>query len=420
MEATVNKPKEWKRVLNITVPREEVESAFDRKLKEYRGRLKLPGFRPGKAPKELIKGKYGEAIRAEMIEDIIQKSYEAACKDHELVPISSAKLNDLKAQEGDPITFTIEIEVEPEVEIKNYRKLKVKVNPSKIKAADVDKVIEDLRGRLATFEDVDRPSKKGDFLTLEYQRVLVDGQERSDVSSPQYPIEIGSSKIKEFDKGLIGKKAGETAELSIRFPKDYGDKEIAGKHGTFTIKVLKVQQRNLPEIDEEFFKKVGDAKDEAELRERITKDLEAREMERAKNEAYDRAIDTLIKDNPFEVPPSRVDQYIDHMHEQVKQYTQPGQPEPTREQVEERYRDTATRTLKRYRIVEYVASKENIKATQEEVDAQIKRLAERYGQPFDTVKQTLRQNGTTNRIRQDIREQKTLDFLIGEYQPEKS
>ena len=153
------------------------------------------------------------------------------------------------------------------------------------------------------------------------------------------------------------------------------------------------------------------------LKAQVRKDLESRESERAKNEAYNGAIDSLIKNNPFDVPPSRVEEYIDRLIEEMSRYRRVNEPVPKREKVAEKYRDSAVRALKRLRIIDFIAAQEKIKAAQEEVDREIEKIAKMYNQPFDQVKQTFRQNGATNRIRADIREQKTLDFLIGEYVP---
>lgn len=416
MKTSVSEPQSWKRLVNVEIPTDEVEKTFGEKLKTYCKKAKIPGFRPGKASPAVIKTRFGDSIRAEIIEELIQKSYTDACAENNIVPVAQPKINDLKADENGPITFTIETEVDPAIVIKGYDKLKAKITPAKVKTAEVDKVIEDLRERTATFEDAERASKKGDFLTIEYQKVIVDGQERTDVSSPTYPIELGASKIKEFDKALAGREAGSVVTAAITFPKDYGDAEIAGKSGEFTIKITKVQQRILPDVNEEFCEKMGDFADETALRSQILQDLEKRELEKAKSAAIDKAVDQLIKSNPFDVPPARVTAYLGYMKEQMERYADNGRPVPSEAEIDSQYRESGVRTIKRQRIVDFIAEKEGIKATQEEVDTEIGVMAERYGRPFDEVKQALRKNGTSMRIRDDIRERKTLDFLIGEYQ----
>jgi trigger factor len=419
LKAQVNRPESWKRVIDVEIPREEFEGAFNEKLSDYRKSARLPGFRPGKAPAAMIAGRYGDVIKAEVIEKLVQSSFEAACKDNNIMPVSKALVSNLSAENGRPLTFSVETEVEPEIEIKGYHKLKVKITPQKVKPADVDTVVEDLRNRFAAFSDVERESKKGDYITIEYTRVVVDGEERKDLKNPQYPIELGSSALKDFDKGLFGRRAGETAELSVKFPKDYGDQALAGKQAEITVAVKKVQEKNLPEINSDFLKKAGDFESIAALRERIQADLEQREYQKARNDAYNKTIDILIKDNPFEVPPSKVERYIDYMCEDLSRYVRPGEPLPAREEVGARYRESGVRTLKRHRIIAHIAAKEGIRATQEEVDKEIARIAAQYNQPFEKVKEALRKDATVLRIREDIAERKTLDFLIGEYTPEK-
>jgi len=418
LKATVTEPESWKRVISIEIPEEEVQSAFDEKLGKYKKDMKLPGFRPGKVPLSLVKQKYGSAIRAEAIDEPVQKSYREACEQNHINPISPAKVNDLKAAEGEPVSFSIETEVDPDIEIKGYQKLKIKPSPKKIKDSDVDEAVKGLQERFAEFKDVDREAKKGDFIKIEYLKVSIDGEERKDIKNPEYPVELGSeNRIKDFDKGIIGHRAGETVNISVKFPKDYQDAQIAGKTGEFEVKIVAVQEKQLPEINEEFIKKLGNFADENALREDIRKNLENEEANKAKNEACDKAIDTLIKDNPFDVPEARIEQFIDYMYQEALRYNRNEAP-LSREDVAARYRDTAVRTIKRHRIIDYISQKENIKATQEEVDSHIQKLADMYNQPFDTLKQAFRKNGTTVRIRDDIREQKTLDFLIGEMAPE--
>ncbi|MGB7568449.1 MAG: trigger factor [Chitinivibrionales bacterium] len=413
----ISEPESYKRVLEIEVPKDEVEGLYNEKINTYKKKLTLPGFRPGKIPLSLVKSRFGKGVYAETVEDLIQKNFELACKEHNINPVNKGKIDAIKADEGTDVSFTIEAEVDPEIEITGYEKLKIKASLNKIKDEDVEKALEDLRERNAKFIDVDRPSRKGDSVTIEYVKVVVDGEERKDFKNPAYPIELGKGQIKDFDKGLIGHNAGELVELTIKFPKDFSGEQLSGKVGNFTIKITKVSEKELPEPDGEFLKKLGTFETLDGLKEQLRKDLERQDLERAKNEAYNRAIDVLIKDNPFDIPPSRVEDYIDHLLEEAARYRRVNEPAPSREEAARKYHDSAVRALKRYRIIEFISSKEKIKATQEEVDGEIGKIAAMYNQPFDQVKQAFRQNGTTNRVRADLREQKTLDFLIGEYTP---
>jgi trigger factor len=408
----MSEPKSYLRVFDIEIPESDVEKAMEEKQDKYRREIRLPGFRKGKVPAGMIKTRFGQAIRIEAVEELVQKSFEEACKQNSIQPVCEARLSDLKAEGPGPVTFKIETEVDPVIEIKDYKKLKVKINPKKIKSADVDEAVKELRERMSSLNDVDRPSKSGDYLTIEYVEVSIEGEKRTDFTNPQYPIELGSGKIKDFDKGMANRSAGETFDIKVKFPKDYAETSVAGKSGEFKIKLVKVQEKILPEINEDFLKKAGDFQNEEALRERIQKDLEARELDKAKNDAYNDAIETLIKKNPFDVPDSRIERYIDYAVQEAAKYRRADQPEQTREEMAEKYREPGINAIKRHRVIEFIALKENIKATQEEVDERIRQMASMYNQQFDELKQALRKNGTTERIRADLREQKTLDFLI--------
>ena len=416
MKTTVSQPESWKRVIEFEVPAGAVASALDKKLAEYRRDARLPGFRQGKVPIAVIKQRFGEAARATVIEDTIKESYRAACEEHRIEPVAGATVTDMNEYKDDePLRFTIETEVDPPIELTGYDKLKIKMKSVKIKDADVDAAFESFHNRFAEYKDVERASKKGDCVRVEYRSVAVDGEDRPDLKNhnPDFPIELGAEGVlKEFDKGLTGISAGAELDITVKFPKDYSDAGVAGKTGVFSVTVLSVQEKSLPELNGEFLKKLGNFDNVAAVKEEIRKGMEQEEEQKARREAHGDAIDAIIRDNPFDVPPAKHEAYIEAL---IEEYTQGRQgPVESREALAEQCRESALMALKRMRIVDYVAEKEKIKATQEEVDREIELMAQRYGHPFDDLKQIFRKNGTTNRIRMEIRERKTLDFLIGE------
>jgi trigger factor len=419
LKAIVSEPESWKRVIDIEIPAEEVTAAFDEKLNKYRKDMKLPGFRPGKVPTSLIRQRFGESIKAEIIDDLVQKSFKDACEKNNINPVAPAKVNDLKNPGDAPLTLSIETEVDPEIDIKGYNSLKIKMSPKKIDDSDVEDAVKNIMDRMAEYKDIDRPSKKGDYVKIEYLSVIVDGERKNDIRNPQYPVELGAEKqFKDFDKGLTGHSAGEIVDISVKFPKDYPETDVAGKTVEFQVKIVAVQEKILPEINEEFLKKVGNFSDEAAFRANLKSSLENESVKIAKDKAHEEAIGTLVDNNPFEVPPARIEQFIDYVYQDAIQQAPKGSPEPDRKEFSEKYHQIAIGAIKRRRIIDFIAKKENIKATQTEVDEEIQKLAEYYNSPFETMKQVFRQNGTTNRFRDEIKERKTLDFLIGEYTPD--
>ncbi len=417
MKTTVSEPEVWKRVVEIEIPESEVEAAAAAKLAEIRRDARMPGFRQGKVPLAVVRQRYGKAARAEAMEEVMQGAFKSACEEHRIVPVSEAKLTDVKGGEaGEALRFTIETEVDPPVaEITGYDKLKIKAKPVKVTDSMVEEAFNEYIDRYAKFEDVERPAKKGDYLRIRYKSVSIDDVDRPDLKDhcPEYPIELGGDGVfKEFDKGLTGKSAGDEAEIGVKFPKDYADTGVAGKAGEFSIEVLSVQEKRPPELNDEFFQKIGGSTADA-MKGEIRKSIEARVLREAKTAAHDEAIQALIKDNVIELAPSNINSLARHVwDDHVKRRNLP-KAEPSEEQWET-FHSLAVMMLKRIKIVDYVADKENIKATQEDVDKEIMQMAQLYGQDFDTLKQMLRKDGTTNRIRMDIRERKTLDFLIGE------
>jgi len=413
LKTTVLEPETCKRVIEFEIPVEDYAAAIGKKIDEYRRDARLPGFRQGKVPVNVIKQRFGDAAKATVVEDLVKDSYKSACEEHNIVPVSEAKLTDMKENEGEPLRFTIETEVDPPINIEDYDKLKIKPKPRKIKDSDVDEYYQNLLERFAELKDVERASKKGDYVRIEYRKVVIDGAERPDIKNPDYPVEIGAEgTIKEFDKGLTGVSAGDEVTITVKFPKDYPDQSAAGKTGEFSVTVASVQEKHLPEVNEEFLQKLGSFDSVEALKEKIRESMEENEAHRARKEAHAEAIEALIKANPFEVPPSKTEMFISMMIEDyIKEQGDRGEP---REELTERFRDAAVMALKRIRIVDFIAEKEKIKATQDEVDTEIELIAQKYGDDFDRLKQVFRKNGTTNRIRLEIRENKTLDFLIGE------
>lgn len=412
MKTTISEPETWKKIIDFEIPDEDVQKDFQKKLEKYKREIKLPGFRKGKVPSNLVKSRFGKDIRAEAIEEVTNNAFKNACTEHEIQPVSNPVISDLKADDGKPVTFSIAVEVDPEIEITGYKKLKIKASPIEIKDSDVDIAVDDLKERLAQYNDLNRPAEKGDFISLLYLKTMIDGEEQKGFQlAPMF--EIGKGPLKDFDEDLIGMEKDQEKDISIKLPENYYKKEVAGKNAVVTAKVKKIREKILPEINDDFLKKVGDFSNEEDMRTAIQKDLEVKVNENAKKGAQEKAIDKLIEKNKFEVPPARIDQYITNLiEEQTKQH--PANVSPPREEIEKLYTEIGIRAIKRYRIIEYIVKKEKIKATQEEVDNRIKILANHYGQPFDQLKNLLRKNGTTTKIRNDLREEKTLACLIGE------
>lgn len=412
MKAVVSTPSACLRTIAIELDLESVETAFNAKLATARKKVQLPGFRVGKVPVAMIKAQFGQSLKAEAIDEAMNTAFRSVCEENKITPVSDPTISDLSAEEGQPVKFTISVDVDADISVSGYKDLGVRSEARVVGSEEIDKVIEDMCERLAGLKDTGKPSRSGDSVTIEYSSVKIDGLVR-ELSAPSAPIELGKSAISSFNTGLIGMSAGETAKFSETFVADFQNAEFAGHTVDFEVKVLTVGTKDLPAVDAEFAKKVGDFDTVDALKDAIRKDIEERAKAEAREAAWEKAIDALITKNDFEIPASRIEYFITKMSEDEAKYYPQGQL-PSREALTERYRETAIRSIKRHRLVDWIAEKEGVKASAAEVDERITAIAEYYQRPFDEIKDTLRRNGRTLQIREELKEQKVLNCLIGE------
>ncbi len=416
MEVSVEAKNSYTRILNVTVEESQINEKFEDVLKNYKKEVKIPGFRPGHVPRDMMIQRFGKVVREEAVELVVSSSFKEACEKEKLMPISKPVVKKLEAKEGSPVKYEAEIEVEPEVKIEKYSGLGIKIEEKSVTGEDVDNVIKELLERMATLKSVDRALKQGDYADLEYRKVVIDNEEKKDYHSPKYPVEIGSaSALKDLEKNLIGLKKGEEKLVKFNFPEDYAYKEAAGKPAEFTIYINDVKEKELPLLDDAFAQNSSPrTKTVDELKGVIRKDLEEDNKNTALNKAHNDAIDKIIELNPFDVPESRITSYLEYSFESFqKQYPH---SKTTQEEFNGKNRDMVIRDLKRFKILEAVSLKENLKASQDEVDAEIRKYAEGRNEDFEKVKAALRKSGRIMDIRENLREGKALNFII-DYHP---
>lgn len=412
MKVSVQEKDGYKRVLTVEVEEDKIQAKFDEMLGTYKKEVSLPGFRPGKVPREMILSRFGKALKAEAIEALVSDSFKEACETEKLVPISKPVVSKLENKEGSPLQYEAEFEIEPVVAIEDYKNLGVKIEEKTVTDADIDTVLKDLQDRLSTLKAVERPLKKGDYADLEYRKVVIDGKEKKDFENPKYPVEIGNSTLKEFEEQLVGLSKGAEKTVDFTFPADYHMKEVAGKAASFTVAVREVRQKEAPALDDAFAKDVSqEVKTLADLKDQVRKDLAAENRRTAVEKASREALDKVIQKNPFDVPESRIKEYLALSFDSFrKQYPQ---SKTTPEEFNEKNRDIVILDFKKYKIIEVVSQKEGLKATQEETDQEIRGLAQYRGEDFDKLKAALRKSGRIMDIRENIKEKKVLNFLLG-------
>jgi trigger factor len=412
VQVTVQEKNSFTRVLNITVESAEVDAKYEEVIKGYRKEVTIPGFRPGTAPRELIVKKLGKVLREEAVEKVLSAAFRDACKQEKIEPIAMPIIKDIKSEIGQPLSFVAEIEVDPPVLIEKYSNLGIKVDENAVTEENIDEVIKQIQERFSTLRTVEREIRKGDYAEMDYKKVVIDGEEKSDHESPRYPVEIGASEhLKDFELQLIGMKKDDEKTIEFTFPEDYNYKDVAGKKAVFTVLIKEVKEKEMPPIDDKLaVDATPRAKTLAELRDVIKNDLAEERKENSINEAHEKAIDAIIAGNPFEIPESRIQNYTTHAFDSFKK--QYPYSDVKVEEFSARNRDHIIRDIKRFKILEIIGEKEGYKATGEEVDAEIHKIAAARREDFNKIKEALRKNGQTMEIRERLRDRKVLNMLV--------
>jgi len=409
LKVKLAEPKPWLRSLEFEIPPEDINKKFDEKLNLYQRQIKISGFRPGKAPLHLIKNKFSDAIHLEVLEKVIEDAIQESCKTNNLIPINSPKVDIKEKAKDKPFVFTAEFEIHPPVDIQNYKKLGVNKEVKPITEHEVSHELKHLQEKLAKFKTHEGTSEEGNFVVIDYVKLEPDGKIIDKNRIKNFPVELGSGRVKEFDEALKGCRSGDEKKIRCSFPKEYHEKELAGQPVEFLVNVKEVKDRMLPPLDDAFAQSLGDFKSLDDLKKKIKSDLIEHEEKRAVQEAYAKVIDKIIEKNPFEIPPSLVENYIDKV---IEDNQRRRGYKMSREEVKKNYEALAEKEIKRYLIVQNISQKEAIQVTQDEVNAMIKKYADAQGLVFEEAKRMMREKGRTLDLRNEIQEEKTLDFLL--------
>jgi len=396
------------RELDLEIPGSDLSTMVEGKIETYRKKLNLQGFRPGKLPKDVVRKRFGASIRAEAIEELVETSVRKALSERKLLPAGPGSVSDLQAPEGGDVKLKFLFEVDPVLELKDYKGLGVKVQPVSVAQSDVDQRVEQIRLQTARIQKPERPSRTGDLVTARYLRVLVDGVEKP-ASSPVFQAEIGKG-IPAVDKALTGVEVGQNLSIDFEFPRDHAEAEQAGKKARYEVVVEGVYERILPEPTDEWASLLGPFKTFSEFQERVRADLVEGAEREARQKARDEAIDIVLTRNPFPVPRARVEAFVEWQRDRM---VRQGVQAPTLQELVRSLGHEAERQIRRQRAVEWIAEKESVKATTEEVDARIKEMADQAGISPEDAREELRKSGRLMEIREGIRFEKTLDSLLG-------
>lgn len=398
------------RTLEITIPQADLTAPFEKKLSQYKKQVTMKGFRQGMVPKAMILKQFGDAIRHEAVDEIVNKTVQEELKKANIIPVGQMKVVEFNDDKASDITLKVEVEMDPEIDIKGYADTGITVPDTAVHEEEVQAEYDRLVQMWSKDEHVDRAAKKGDVVVGNYIEVVIDGEKQELPENREFRSLLGESASPGFDEGLTGATAGEKKEINFKYPDDHKDERYRGKTAQFQVEVTDVREIVPPTMDEEFCKKIG-VKDVEDLKANLAEGLANQKQDAAKAKAIDEAIDKLIEQNPFEVPQARIYDLIRWTLNRNAQ-SEKDVVEPTEEQLKS-LTPEAIREIKKHRILDFVATQEKIRPNQAAVDARLQAMANAYHVDFETLKGHFRQSGRINQLRDELRVQMAADFIVG-------
>lgn len=406
--------------ITIEIPAERVNEEIDKAYSAIQKKAKIQGFRPGKAPMQLIKRTYSDAMRDDVMRRLYQQTLYKAMDEHKVEPIDSPTIESDVLEPGVPFKYSALIEVMPQILLKEHTGLIVNKEIYVAKPENIDDELKRMQENMAQMIPLEEGAavENGHTVSVEYS-ITVDGspEENSGVQSAE--VEVGSNKlIPGFEEQLIGMKPGETKEFTLELPAGGDNAESAAKKGLFSVTVGEIKRKELPELDDEFAQQFGEFDTMEALRAKMVEYHEKHEKERIENELKERVIQALIKKNPMDVPESMVKRQLDHMFENLKNRLKSQQMSLEMmgldaEGFRARFRDDAIDKVRGGLLLMALVEKENIAVSDEDLAAQYEKIAAGNAAMLDRIKEyyTTNQNAK-NSVISEIKEDKAISYLI--------
>jgi trigger factor len=411
-----------KREIQVEIPVADVNRQTDSLIQKYQKVARIPGFRRGHVPASIIRQRFSEEIKTDMVEALIPRFFRQEAERLSLHPVSQPRVTDLHLHDGEPLRFKAAFEVLPEIKLQGYKELRADKPEIAVSEADVEQALAELRERHASFNPVEgRALGDGDFA-----QVSLDGnpktEQKSGEGQPVHMDEVlveiaGQNTMPEFTEHLRGTSPGDERTFDVNYPDDTQDKRLAGKTFTYVVKVQGIKQKNLPELNDEFAKKLGEFQTMDDVRKTIREQMESERKHQAEHEAKDKLVGELIQRNDFEVPDSLIEQQVDiRLERGLRALAAQGL---TAEQMKKMdlnrlrvgQREQAIHDVKAALLLERVAEEENVQVSDDELNHELEALAKQSKQTSEAVRARLTRDGSLDRIRTRIRNEKTLEFL---------
>jgi trigger factor len=403
----VQEQERWRRKVSVTVPAAVVQEERQQIVKRLAGRVSLPGFRKGKVPAAVVEKQYGQALQKETLDRVIGEAYRAAIQEHSLQPISEGEVEKVEWQPESDLVFEITFDVRPTIELPRLNGFRVTRPRAEVGQADVDRVLERLRDQAAVWKPVtdDQTPMEGELVSVRMTRLTDAGEPDGEAQGYQIVLGEGDA-IPDVEAAIMEIAPGQTKDVVVHFPMDFEPEARRGEEQKLRITVVDRRTKELPALDDEFAKSMGNFESLDALKERAQADLQEEARAHAESVVITRLLDAVIEANPFEVPRSMVDRYVQGMMGDTSK-ADPGQVEKAREQL----RPEAELSVKRLIAIDRVAEAQNLRATEDEVDARVHELAAATGRTPAQARGELQKNDRLDAVAREITERKVLEFL---------
>ena len=424
MKVTAEKIDNQQVVLEIEVPAAELEKASEKAFKKIAGKVNIPGFRKGKAPRKIVEQHVGkQAILDEAFEIIAPQAYAEALEDQKIDPVTRPAIDVVTMEEGKDLVFKATVTEKPELKLGEYKGLKIEQKVGTVSDDDVQQQLTRMLDRQADMVEAEEGAavQASSFITLDFKG-FVDGEAFPGGEGKDYPLQIGShSFIPGFEEQLIGAKIGEEKDVNVTFPKEYHAAELAGKEAVFKCTVRSIKEKVVPAMDDEFAKKASTFQTLDELKADVRSKLEKSAAERAESDNREAALQQASDNATVEIPDVMVDNRVTTMIQELsmrleqqgmkmEQYLQYAGTDIAK--IRETYREAAAKNVKMDLVLEQVAKAEEIKVEAADLDAEVEAMAKTYGATPEQVKKIIAQQGRLGDLAATVLRRKTAQFLV--------
>ncbi len=415
MKVEVETVEGCKRRLAVEAPADVVQREWEQAYGRVQRQVRLPGFRKGHVPRTLVKLHFAGDVRREVAEHLIPEVYSQAVTEARIEPVNEPDLQDVRLEEGQPLSFVAVVEVKPTIELTDYKGVDVEHHAAPVTDADVDATLDQMREQHAEFRSVERAAVPGDLVIVDYT-LTTEGREPATASGYQFIIGSGAV-LREIDEAIPGMIAGEERQVGIRFADDYRIEDLRGKSGGATVKLVEVKEKILPTLDDDFAKTLGEFENLEAVRAEVRRQLEGRRSADSRRELEDKIVDAVLAKHDFGVPEALVIRQVTHQVEHARERMRRQGVDPDRVQWDYpkllgELKPAAEKGVRRTLLLEAIAEREGVLVDDADVEAEVERIAQATQRPAPAVRRMMEKSGDLEALRLGLREKKALDLLV--------